>query len=335
MPGRTRSSFPFLLVLLSVIAAHTNPAAAEQAAPPDGSGHRIRVGVLAFGTLNWEMSVIRDAGLDRAHGIAVETIPLAGAEAGKIGLQGGSVDLIVGDWIWVARQREQGIGFSFYPYSTSHGALMVPADSAVKGIADLKGKRLGVAGGGLDKNWLLLRALSRKAGGADLDGSVDTKAFGAPPLLNEQLQQGKLDAVLTYWNYAAKLEARGYREVVDGRGILRGLGITADVPALGYIFREDWARSNGAALSGFFAAAEAAKSRICDSDETWKKLLPLTLEPDEKVQGALRRHYCAGRVTVFGEAERQAAAEIYRLIREAGDGKGSTLPAGVFWPPTP
>lgn len=304
---------------------------AEAAVPAEPE---IRIGTLAFGTLNWELAVIRDQGLDKSHRVSLSPVTLAGAEAGKIALQGGSVDMIVGDWIWVAQQRGRGMDFSFSPYSTSHGALMVPADSPIHGLADLKGKRLGIAGGGLDKNWLLLLALAEKTQGLDLDRAVE-KTFGAPPLLNQELLGGQLDAVLNYWNYAAKLEAQGYRRVLDGRAILKGLGIEADVPALGYIFREGWAETHGAALSGFFAAANAAKRAICESDGVWQKVAPLTQESDEKVRAALRRDYCAGRAGSFGEAGRKAAETIFTLINtvqsRGAATKSATLPAHVFW----
>ncbi|MGZ8215738.1 ABC transporter substrate-binding protein [Methylomagnum sp.] len=308
---------------------------ANAAAP---ANPEIRIGTLAFGTLNWELAVIRDQGLDKAHGVSLSPVTLAGAEAGKIALQGNSVDMVVGDWIWVAQQRGQGMDFTFSPYSTSHGALMVPADSPIHGLADLKGKRLGIVGGGLDKNWLLLRALAEKTQGLNLDQAVE-KTFGAPPLLNQALLGGKLDAVLNYWNYAAKLEAQGYRRVLDGRAILRGLGIETDVPALGYIFREGWAKTHGEALSGFFAAANEAKRAICESDATWQKVAPLTQESDEKVRATLRRDYCAGRVTGFGEAGRKAAETIFSLINSIQAGRAGTKPAGfpdgVFWSTTP
>jgi NitT/TauT family transport system substrate-binding protein len=295
---------------------------------------KIRIGMLAFGTLNWELAVIQEEGLDKAQGIAVETMPLASAEAGKIALQGGSVDLIVSDWIWVANQRGQGADITFLPYSTSHGALIVPADSPIRDIGNLKGKRLGIAGGGLDKNWLLLRALAQKEYGLDLDQSTD-KVFGAPPLLNQQLQQGKLDAALNYWNFAAKLEAQGYRRVIDGRGILQGLGVDADVPSLGYVFREDWAKSHEDALSAFLKATDTAKKSICESDAVWRKIVPLTRETDERIQNHLRRHYCDGRIKNWGETEKKAAAEIYELLHRYGGGrltgKSGTLPEGVFW----
>jgi NitT/TauT family transport system substrate-binding protein len=291
----------------------------------------LRIGTLAFGTLNWELAIIQAEGLDKAENIAIATTPLAGPDAGRIALQGGSVDLVVGDWLWVAQQRLQGHDFSFSPYSANHGALVVPAASPIKGVADLPGKRLGIAGGGLDKNWLLLRALGAKSG-LDLDKSVE-QVFGAPPLLAEEFRQGKLDAVLTYWNYAARLEAQGYRKVLDGRGILQGLGIEANVPALGYVFREAWANGHSAALAGFFRAADQAKRRICEADAAWAKVAPLTQETDEKIQAALRRSYCEGRVASFGDAEKKAAGEIFVLVAKTGGNKAEAMPAGVFWTP--
>jgi NitT/TauT family transport system substrate-binding protein len=312
----------WLLTLTFSIAA-----AAETAAP-------VRIGTLAFGTLSWELAVIRGQELDKAHGITLETTELASPEAGRIALQGKSVDIIVSDWIWVARQRQQGQDFTFVPFSASHGALMTPGGSSIKGLADLEGKRLGVAGGGLDKNWLLLKALARKTLQLDLEQKT-VMTFGAPPLLNQALQQGKLDAVLTYWNYAAKLEAQGYRQVLDGREIQKALGIDVEVPALGYVFREAWARSHGQALGGFLKAAAEARQRLCESDAVWREVAPLTQETDEMVRAKLRQHYCAGRVTAFDTAGQKAAGRIFELVQPAGEhaGKDSarTLPAGVFW----
>lgn len=297
----------------------------------------IRIGTLAFGTLNWELAVIRGQGLDKAQGITLETTELASPEAGRIALQGTSVDVIVSDWIWVARQRQQGQNFTFSPFSASHGALMVAADSPIQGLADLDGKRLGVAGGGLDKNWLLLKALARKSKQLDLEQKT-ILSFGAPPLLNQELRQGQLDAVLTYWNYAAKLAAQGYRQVLDGCQIQKALGIDTDVPALGYVFRDSWAQGHAKALGGFLKAAADARQRLCESDAVWREVVSLTQETDAKVQAALRQAYCAGRVAAFGEAEQQAARQVFELVQQFGGQAAKegdrTLPAGVFWSAT-
>ena len=91
------------------------------AAPPV-----MRIGVLKFGTVSWELSVIARHGLAEAEGIRIEALELAGPEATRVALQAGTVDLIVGDWLFVSRQRAEGQGLAFVPFSTAVAALMAP-----------------------------------------------------------------------------------------------------------------------------------------------------------------------------------------------------------------
>ena len=293
----------------------------------------IRIGALALVTLHWEMSVIEEEGLDLEQGFKIESHTLASPDAGRISLMGHSVDLIVTDWMWVALQRRQGQDFTFSPFSLAHGALMVPADSTIKALKDLRGKRLGVAGGGLDKNWRLLEAAAQKTAGLTLEKDAII-TFGAPPLLSRSLEGGQLDALLTYWNHAAKLEALGYRQLLDGRSLQHLIGITDDVPTLGYVFSAAWAKAHSAALQGFLNAASQARERLCTSDTVWAKVVPLTAESDPKVTAALRHHYCQGRVETFGAKEAAAAAKILDLVTEPNGGtqNASTgLPLGTFY----
>ncbi|MDD1606054.1 MAG: transporter substrate-binding domain-containing protein, partial [Methylococcaceae bacterium] len=237
----------------------------------------IRIGVQAGGTVEWELSA-----LPASADFQIETHPVATAEAGKIALQSGAVDMIVSDWIWVSSLRAQGEDFTFYPYSSTAGALVVPENSPIHSVKDLNGKRLGIAGGELDKNWLLLQALAQKDS-LDLNKTVE-KTFGAPPLISEQLKQNRVDAALTYWHFAAKLEAAGYRQVIDGRGILKGLGIAENVPSLGYVFKESWGLSHKPVVASFFKASSQAKKSICTDDAAWQKVIPLTKVEDAATQ---------------------------------------------------
>jgi hypothetical protein len=138
----------------------------------------------------------------------VTPIEFASNEAAKIALLAGAVDLIVTDWPWVVRQRKEGAAFSFVPYSKAVGTPMVRPGSEIRTPADLKTKRIGVVGGPLDKSWLILRAYAQKDFGIAL-ADVSEPVFGAPPLLNEELARGRIDAILTYWHYAARLEVEG------------------------------------------------------------------------------------------------------------------------------
>lgn len=290
----------------------------------------LRIGIQATGTVEWELSALKkQADTD----FMIETQAVANAEAGKIALQSGAVDMIVADWLWVARLRGQGSDFSFYPYSSTAGALVVAETSPIHTLADLKGKRLGIAGGEQDKNWLLLQAWAKKDG-LDLNTAVE-KTYGAPPLITEQLKQNRVDAALTYWHFAARLEAEGYRQVLSERDILKGLGFAENVPSLGYVFKESWGKSHKQALNRFFKASNEAKQSICSDDKVWQKVIPLSKADNVATQNKLRQRFCEGTVAQWGSPEQQAAGRIYSLLYTLSNGQltgdAKTLPAGTFW----
>jgi NitT/TauT family transport system substrate-binding protein len=296
----------------------------------------VRVGYLQFGTVEWELDTIRRHGLDAANHIEVVPVPLATNEAAKVALQAGAVDLIVTDWPWVTRQRAEGADFAFAPSSKAVGALVVPKSSPISGLADLKGRRVGVAGGPLDKSWLLLRALSRRDLGVDLAEAAEP-VFGAPPLLSEQLAAGRIDAVLTYWNYAARLQASGARSILTVSDIIRQLGAESDVPMLGYAVHDRWAVEHRDAVEGFLRASKEAKRLLAASDAEWDQLAPKLGSDAPAVQAALKAGYRQGILDSFGDAERRDAARLYAILADIGGeelvGPAKTIAAGTFWPP--
>jgi len=198
MSGSYRRWLVRCVAVLGLLAGLISPAFALE---------KVRVGVLEFGTVNWEMDVIQTHKLAEQQGIELEVVPLASADASTVALQGGAVDVIVSDWVWVARQRAADFDYTLFPYSNAVGELLVNADSPIKTLADLKGKKLGVAGGASDKSWLLLRAFAQQTQKLDLQAETEPQ-YAAPPLLNELMQRGDLDAVLNFWNYAARPQSR-------------------------------------------------------------------------------------------------------------------------------
>lgn len=294
----------------------------------------MRIGTVAFGTVNWEIDVIQAKGLDRLHKIRLLPLPLATPQAGKIALQSGAVDMIVSDWIWVSRQRQAGFDFAFVPYSNSAGALVVDADAGINSIQDLRSKRLGIAGGALDKNWLLMRALAHKQASMDLDQAVE-KVFAAPPLLNHQMLQGKLDAIINYWHYAVPLEAKGYKRLWDRKSILQGLGIDADLTILGFVFSEAWAAKNKASVLGLLSASRTAKDLLCTSSEDWQEFVAVKTRYDKETNELLKQRYCEGRIKQWGVTEKEAATVVFDILHKFGGakltGRSSHLAPGTFW----
>ena len=297
----------------------------------------IRVGVLRFGTVSWEIDVIRHHALDTAENIAIEPMELATAQATQVALQSGQVDMIVVDWLWVARQRGAGADWTLIPFSNAVGALIAPANSPVHGVPDLVGHRLGIAGSPLDKSWLILRAYATQHDGIDIDTKTD-RSFGPPPLLAEQMKAGRLDALLTYWPYAAKAEAAGARRVLTVEDAVSALGIAAGVPYIGYTFAQHWAEQNPVLINGFIAASRQARSILATSDAEWQRLKPLTGAADDRELEQLRNWYRRGIPTHWGAPERQAGVQLFDLLAKIGGpdlvGPIDAVPPGTFWPVT-
>jgi NitT/TauT family transport system substrate-binding protein len=295
----------------------------------------IRIGVLRFGTVSWEVDVIRHHALDAAAGIALQPVQLAAAQAAQVALQAAEVDMIVVDWLWVARQRASGADWTFVPFSNAVGALIAPAGSPVHDVPDLAGHTLGVAGSPLDKSWLILRAYARKRYGVDLNAAAN-KSFGPPPLLAEQMNAGRLDALLTYWQFAAKAEAGGARRILSVEDAVSELGVGAGVPYIGYTFSEHWAAKDPDSLPKFAAAARQARAILATSDEEWQRIAPLTGAANQVELERLRDWYRRGIPQRWGEPERRAADQLFAVLADIGGpdlvGPVAAVPPGTFWP---
>lgn len=318
-----------LRILFAAAVALIGPGSAGAASEPV-----LRIGVLQYGTVNWELEVIKRLGLAEKEGIRIEVVPLALKDASNVALQGSAVDMIVNDWIWVARQRAEGRDFTFVPYSRAVGGIMVRPESGVKTLADLRGRRLGVGGGALDKSWLLLRAYSRKTLGEDIVKVVQPD-FAAPPLLNALILKGELPAVMNFWHFAARLKAAGMRELLTLDEILAELGVKDELPMVGWVFRAEWAQRNRAAVEAFLRASAAAKKAMRESDAVWEGLREQTRAEDDATLLALRDGYRAGIPTVDDVRAEASARSVFGILAELGGpelvGSATSLPAGTFW----
>jgi len=248
----------FVRMLLAAVALSATQIATCGAAEP------IRVAVQKTGTFAWELAVIRAHGFEQQANLSVRLVELASPEAGKIALRAGSADIIVSDWLWVSRERGLGAKLTFYPYSSALGAVMVPDSSPIRTLADLKGKKLAVAGGPIDKNWLLLQAWLKQQG-IDLK-SESTIMYGAPPLLTAKTLGGEMDAALNYWNFCAVLEAKGFRRVAGIEDLLPKLGAKGRTAMIGYVFDEKWGNANQDVIARFIAITRKAKELLSTSD---------------------------------------------------------------------
>ena len=293
----------------------------------------IRLVAQRTGSLAWELDVIKTHGLDKKANLDIETLELASTEAGKIALRGGSADIIVSDWTWVARERALGDALVYYPYLSTLGAVMAPAQSPIKDVADLKGRKIAVAGGPIDKSWLLLRALGLRSG-LDLKTQA-TVVYGAPPLLSEKALQGETDATLTFWNFCAELEAKGQKRAISMDDVLQRLGAKGPVALLGYVFDGAWAAHNRSTVDRFLEASRQAKDILAASDTEWQRLAPRIGVSDASALAILRERYSEG-IPRRRIADEEADAQgLYHILADIGGadlvGPGRELDAGSFY----
>jgi len=297
----------------------------------------VRLGVLQYGSVQWVADVIRRRGLDTSNGFSLSTSALANSDSSRVALMAGAADIVVSDWFFVASQRAAGNRLSFVPFSSASGGIMVADSSPIRSLADLANRRLGVAGGPLDKSWLIVQAAARSAGGVEL-ATATKLTYGAPPLLDAMLQRNDMDAVLTFWNFAARLDAAGFRQAVSVGDCARTLGLSDRISLIGYTFHEDWAKQNRVAINGFLNASAAALAIMANDDAEWDKLRPLMGPADDALFQSLRRRFVDGIPQMAIDTQQRDAAKLFDIVRHAGGARVTdgldALPDGVFWQPS-
>jgi NitT/TauT family transport system substrate-binding protein len=292
----------------------------------------VRIATLKTGTVAWEVDTIIHNGLDRKHGISLTLVPVGGKQSADVMLAGGEADVIVSDWIWVSRQRNSGADYTFSPYSRQVGSIVVKGDSSIMTLSDLKGKKIGVAGGPTDKSWVLFQALARKDFNFDLAKDAEP-VFAAPPLLTEKLGTGEIDAVITFWHFAAKLRANGSRDIATVAEAAKSLGLDSETPLLGYVYSEKWSKEHGDAATKLAAASADAKALLASDDKEWDRLRPMMNVKTDAEFDALKAGFRAG-IPKSLDVNPATAGQLFKVLAEIGGtelaGDKSDLAAGTF-----
>ncbi|WP_417668732.1 ABC transporter substrate-binding protein [Roseibium sp.] len=292
----------------------------------------LRAAVLKIGTVNWELSTIQRRGFDRENGFSLEVKPYADNGATRVALEGGEADVAVADWIWVARQRAAGKDYVFLPYSRAVGGLVVPKESTAKSLEDLKGQKIGIAGGPVDKSWLILQAYAREKHGFDLAGETE-QVFGAPPLIFKTALQGETAGAINFWHFLAKMKAAGMRELISVETASSALGLNPDIPLLGYVMKESYLNDNPKMAKALYGASRAAKALLASDDAVWDEIRPMMNAKSDAQFDTLKTDFRAG-MPAPGNVDEDEAATFFALMARLGGAKlvgdAKELPAGLF-----
>ncbi len=263
----------------------------------------VRVGVLSYGTINWEIDTIKHHELDKKLGINVEAVKLTTKNAAAIALQGKAVDVILTDLFWVIKQ---GGKFKMHPTHKLSGGLYAKAINTQ--VNDIN--TLGVAGGANDKNLLVYKAYLKKKN----QSLTSELKYGAPPLLNEMMLTGKIDGLINFWHYNARLDASGFHNVLTTQSMLTTLNIKSEVPLLGWVFHRDFVDGAHEQLQRFIKASQQAKKLLLNQHaDDWARLKPKMKAKSEKEYLALIQHYPS---TIITDEKTEIEASAKQLFDE-------------------
>ena len=293
---------------------------------------KMRAAVLKIGTVNWELQTITDNGLDTANGFELEVMPYADNGATRVAVEGGEADIAVADWIWVARQRAAGKDYVFVPYSKAVGGLVAPKGSGMETLQELAGGKVGIAGGPLDKSWLILRAYAQQEYGMDL-AEVTEQVYGAPPLIFKTGLSGDLTGAINFWHFLAKMKAAGMEEVISVETAGKALGLNTDTPLLGYFMKESYLAENPDIAQALYDASRDAKDLLATDPAAWEAIRPAMNAANDAQFDVLKADWLAG-TPARGPVDIEGANKLLALMNDLGGeelvGKATSVPDGLF-----
>lgn len=293
----------------------------------------LKIGVLAFGTVNWELDVIKSHKLDEKYGFNLEIINLASKNAQLVALQSKSVDIIVNDWVWVNTQKANGKDFNFYPYSKATGTLVVNEANNIKTLLDLKGRELGIAGGAYDKTWLLFRAYSKNKYDIDLKDIV-TPVYASAPILYKKMQDKSLEASINFWQFNSKLENENIKPLVEIEDVYKDLGLKEDVSFVGWVFNKGFGLTNKDLINSFLKASIESKNILKTNDKEWDRIKPIMEVKSNGEFQALKNGYKKGIIENFDESNISDLQKVYKILSQDSSedlGKSTSLNNDIFW----
>jgi len=294
----------------------------------------LKIAVLKFGSVNWELDVLEYHELDKKFNLNIKKVQMTNKDAAAIAFLSDAVDIFITDWIWVSKQRYLGKKVSFLPYSSAAGGLIIKNSGKINNINDLENKKVGVAGGSIDKSWLLFKAFFKKEYGKEANKFFKT-SFAAPPLINGLLKNGDLDAGINYWNYVARLEGQGFKRILSIEDILPILGINGDLPLIGYVFKEDLLLEDYDLVKRFLDATNEARRILEESDKEWNRIMSLTGAEDTEMLVAIRNGFRKGIPKSNREILNNNIIKAYDILKDIGGknlvGEGKHLAKGTIW----
>jgi NitT/TauT family transport system substrate-binding protein len=322
-----RCVWPFLLLLLSVACTHA-PTPTDKSAPRSFTLGLIP-GAQDFIDFVMDKHGMLDAvGLkpERAKSLSPATLHLMVAER--------RVDIGFAGFTTMATARAEGkdvivIHGVFSPVNM----VFVRKDSPIRGLADLKGRKLGVFGNTSSTTFGFLALLARRWHGIDLFNEKEVRIAPQPaPLLIELLGRGDIDAALLGTTESIKMFAEDrFRVLLDLSEEYRARTNGRAPAHVTIATNEQFATEHPDIVRDYLKAYESAAAYIREHREVWAEYLK-TIEVTDPEEIALFEKKMGPNIVSLWDEEQIAVQKDYlKLVHDIiGDTVVKTVPEGLI-----
>jgi len=301
-------------------------------APDAAAADKVKV-VALEGSQLFPVQIMQTKGIAAKHGIEIDLMRVASPTASYTVMQTGDFNIGFGGWLSVAVLRAKGFKLSnVYSMVSYTNDLMVKADSPIKSISELKGKRLGLFGGANAATTWLFRVVSVKFFG--FDPTKDAKIhFGAPPLLVGMLERGELDAILILDPFITQLLETGKFRSIGNLGRIWQEKTGQHPMLVAVTVNEPWAKANPDVVKRFVLAFKEALTYLKTRPEVWPEIAKAMRVKTDKGTALLRERTAGALITKwdkkFIDDQYAYAAELYRTFGGQSD-IPEKIPEGTF-----
>jgi NitT/TauT family transport system substrate-binding protein len=258
-----------LLVCLIVLASPAASIATDDTSAHQGDGGVVRLTNQGAGTNAFAVYTMQKFNLDKKYGFELQVIPVGNSKAAMTALQAGGADVAVADLMMLSSLRHAGAKLiAIVPMFKWGDHIIVPTDSPIQNLGDLKGKKVGTDTRN-DTTWFVIKAAAMKMYSLDIEKEASVQEGGVG-LLRGLIEQGKLDATFIYNNITPAMTVTGkFRVLYQMRDLMAPLGLDGDVPFLFHAASETYAGAHPANMRAYLAAYREAVQIMNVNDEVW------------------------------------------------------------------
>jgi NitT/TauT family transport system substrate-binding protein len=261
-----------LVVAVAVVSPAPSRADDYQAPAPgayQGDGGTLRMTSNPVGTSAFGVYAMQKFKLDEKYGFKFQILPSANSQATMTAFLSGSSDMLNVDIMALTSMRNAGIKLiAVDPMFRWGDAWVVPAESPIKNLGDLKGKKIGTDSRA-NSTWFVAVAAAQKLYHLDLEKETLVQAAGVS-LLRGLIEQGQLDATYMYNNIVPAMTATGkFRVLSQMRDLISAIGLDGDVPFEFQAVSEDYAAAHPANVRAYLAAYREAVHILNVNDDVW------------------------------------------------------------------